>query len=182
MTLKLQRIVLFVADLEKEAAFYREKLGLPVSEEREGWIEFDAGACRIALHRGKRKARLDFNSDRAPGRHPAGTAGPGCAPERRQTASGSRSFLQQRQGSGGKSLSDQRLTNACQRAAVTRSLSLLRAASLIFRRALFEDSRPRYTRYDVPAGRRYRLELRHVLPGIRPGVGDKKLRAFATFV
>ncbi len=63
MTLKLQRIVLFVSDLEKEAAFYREKLGLPVSEEREGWIEFEAGACRIALHRGKRKPRLDFDCE-----------------------------------------------------------------------------------------------------------------------
>ncbi len=30
MTLDLQRIVLFVSDMEKEAAFYREKLGLPV--------------------------------------------------------------------------------------------------------------------------------------------------------
>lgn len=63
MPLDLQRIVLFVSDMEKEAAFYRDKLGLPVSEEREGWIEFDAGACRIALHRGKRKPRLDFASE-----------------------------------------------------------------------------------------------------------------------
>lgn len=62
MTLELKRIVLFVSDLEKEAAFYRDKLGLTVSEEREGWIEFDAGSCRIALHRGKRKPRLDFTS------------------------------------------------------------------------------------------------------------------------
>lgn len=65
MTLNLQRIVLFVADMDKEAAFYRDKLGLPVSEEREGWIEFDAGACRIALHRGKRKPRLDFETHTA---------------------------------------------------------------------------------------------------------------------
>lgn len=65
MTLDLQRIVLFVSDMEKEAAFYRDKLGLPVSEEREGWIEFDAGSCRIALHRGKRKPRLDFESGAA---------------------------------------------------------------------------------------------------------------------
>lgn len=62
MSLALQRIVLFVSDLEKEAAFYRDKLGLPVAEEREGWIAFDAGGCEIALHRGKRKARLDFES------------------------------------------------------------------------------------------------------------------------
>ncbi len=62
MSLKLQRIVIFVSNLEKEAAFYRDKLGLQVTEEREGWVAFDAGGCEIALHRGKRKARLDFES------------------------------------------------------------------------------------------------------------------------
>ena len=65
MSLKLQRIVIFVSDLEKEAAFYRDKMGLPVVEEREGWVAFDAGGCEIALHRGKRKARLDFESSEA---------------------------------------------------------------------------------------------------------------------
>ena len=35
-------------------------LGLPVVEARKGWIEFDAGGCTIALHRGARKPRLDF--------------------------------------------------------------------------------------------------------------------------
>ncbi|MDJ0935443.1 MAG: hypothetical protein QNI93_08600 [Kiloniellales bacterium] len=60
MSLELKRIVLFVADLEKQAAYYRDGLGLPVLEEREGWIEFDAGGCSIALHRGARKSRLDF--------------------------------------------------------------------------------------------------------------------------
>ncbi len=62
MSLNLKRIVIFVSDFEKEATFYRDKLGLPVAEEREGWIAFDAGSCEIALHRGKRKPRLDFDS------------------------------------------------------------------------------------------------------------------------
>ena len=60
VSLELKRIVLFVADLEKQAAYYRDGLGLPVLEEREGWIEFDAGGCSIALHRGARNPRLDF--------------------------------------------------------------------------------------------------------------------------
>ena len=62
MSLNLKRIVIFVSDFEKEAAFYRNKLGLTVAEERDGWIAFDAGSCEIALHRGKRKPRLDFDS------------------------------------------------------------------------------------------------------------------------
>ncbi|WP_282604981.1 VOC family protein [Pelagibius sp. Alg239-R121] len=65
MTLRLERIVIFVSDLDKEAAFYRDKLGLPVCEEREGWVAFDAGSCEIALHRGKRKPRLDFATGEA---------------------------------------------------------------------------------------------------------------------
>ena len=60
VSLELKRIVLFVADLDKQAAYYRDCLGLPVLEEREGWIEFDAGGCSIALHRGTRNPRLDF--------------------------------------------------------------------------------------------------------------------------
>ena len=60
MSLNLKRIVIFVQDLEKQAAYYRDRLGLPVLEEREGWYEFDAGGCSIALHRGARNPRLDF--------------------------------------------------------------------------------------------------------------------------
>ena len=54
MNLELQRVVLFVHDLGAVAAFYRDVLGLPVKpnpdDERE-WLEFQAGACTIALHR-----------------------------------------------------------------------------------------------------------------------------------
>ncbi|MDJ0942289.1 MAG: VOC family protein [Kiloniellales bacterium] len=52
--------MIFVSDLDKQAAYYRDRLGLTVLEEREGWVEFDAGGCSIALHRGRRKPRLDF--------------------------------------------------------------------------------------------------------------------------
>ena len=60
MSLELKRIVIFVSDLEKQSAYYRDRLGLTVLEEREGWIAFDVGGCAIALHRGTRKPRLDF--------------------------------------------------------------------------------------------------------------------------
>jgi catechol 2,3-dioxygenase-like lactoylglutathione lyase family enzyme len=60
VSMNLKRIVIFVSDLDKQAAYYRDCLGLPVLEERKGWVEFDAGGCSIALHRGTRKPRLDF--------------------------------------------------------------------------------------------------------------------------
>src|SRR5215469_4044396 len=54
MRLKIKRVVLFVRDVGSVAAFYRDVLGLPLknTEEAPGWLEFDAGACSLALHSG----------------------------------------------------------------------------------------------------------------------------------
>jgi catechol 2,3-dioxygenase-like lactoylglutathione lyase family enzyme len=50
--LDLRRAIIFVKDLEVMREFYRDTLGLrpiPGSEEP-GWVEFDAGNSRLALH------------------------------------------------------------------------------------------------------------------------------------
>ena len=44
--------MIFVKDLPRMAAFYRDTLGLKAIEETrmENWVEFDTGAARFALH------------------------------------------------------------------------------------------------------------------------------------
>ncbi len=54
MNLRIARIILFVADLPKVAAFYQRYFGLePVGAAEEGWLELRAGGCNLALHHGK---------------------------------------------------------------------------------------------------------------------------------
>ncbi len=47
----LVRVVLFVEDIERVTAFYRDILGLRVVNDEGGFVELDAGKCRVALHK-----------------------------------------------------------------------------------------------------------------------------------
>ena len=52
MDARLSRIILYVQDVERLAAFYRDALGLAVVEAIAGeWAVLKAGTCEIALHR-----------------------------------------------------------------------------------------------------------------------------------
>ena len=53
MKLDLKRIVVFTADVPGLARFYQDVIGLAVLGREEGWVEFEAGACRLALHHGR---------------------------------------------------------------------------------------------------------------------------------
>lgn len=53
MQLRLSRVVLFTANMDKMVAFYRDVLGFRLKTDEKGWKEFDAGSCGIALHAGK---------------------------------------------------------------------------------------------------------------------------------
>ena len=55
MDLRLARIILFTANLEALTAFYRDVIGLTVVGREPGWVEFAAGGCAIALHKGRGK-------------------------------------------------------------------------------------------------------------------------------
>lgn len=55
----LSQMILFVKDMAGEVRFYRDVLGLEVRHphgladySNEMWVEFDAGACSLALHGG----------------------------------------------------------------------------------------------------------------------------------
>ena len=53
--LRIKRVILFGRHIPSLVCFYRDVLGLPLltDESDDGWAEFDAGGCRLALHRGR---------------------------------------------------------------------------------------------------------------------------------
>ena len=51
MKLQIRRIMLFAKNMKAMTRFYEEQLGLHVLERSDGFVDFDAGGCRIALHR-----------------------------------------------------------------------------------------------------------------------------------
>lgn len=51
MKLQIRRVMLFVRDMKTMAQFYEERLGLKVLERSTGFVDLDAGSCRLALHR-----------------------------------------------------------------------------------------------------------------------------------
>jgi catechol 2,3-dioxygenase-like lactoylglutathione lyase family enzyme len=72
MKLQMRRVVLFVQDVTKVGAFYRDVLGLlpKISpDDPKAWLEFDAGNCSIALHdggtasTGRRQPKIVFNAE-----------------------------------------------------------------------------------------------------------------------
>ena len=52
MRVALNRVILYVQDVDRLATFYQQAFGLPVVEEIKGdWCVLDAGPCQLALHR-----------------------------------------------------------------------------------------------------------------------------------
>lgn len=64
---ELMEVIVYVADMNAQVAFYREKMGLkvkyPINTEdfsEEFWVELDCGPCSLALHAGgKRRFGVD---------------------------------------------------------------------------------------------------------------------------
>ena len=53
MSIQFQKpdyIIVFVSDMQRSTAFYRDTLGLPLKFTSPGWTEFNTGAITIALH------------------------------------------------------------------------------------------------------------------------------------
>jgi len=48
--MKLGQLILFTGDVDRLAAFYRDVLGLSVTESEPGWCVLDAGGVSFALH------------------------------------------------------------------------------------------------------------------------------------
>ncbi len=72
MTIKLEKldyIVVYVSDMQRSVAFYRDVLGLTMQMQSPGWSEFGTGTTRLALHRGG-----EGKQSEQPARPPAGVA------------------------------------------------------------------------------------------------------------
>ncbi len=47
---KLDCTIVFVSDMMRSTAFYRDVLGIPLRFASAHWTEFDSGGCTLALH------------------------------------------------------------------------------------------------------------------------------------
>lgn len=52
LPLTMRRVILFTRNLSEMTTFYRDLLGLRIIGEEDGWVDFEAGACGLALHAG----------------------------------------------------------------------------------------------------------------------------------
>jgi len=59
---ELMEVILYVQDMNAQVAFYRDKLGLPVTSpqgladySREFWVTLGTGACTLVLHGGGKR-------------------------------------------------------------------------------------------------------------------------------
>ncbi len=60
MAIVLNRVILYVQDVDRLASFYQQAFGLAVVEEIKGeWAVLAAGACELALHRVGQAYRVD---------------------------------------------------------------------------------------------------------------------------
>jgi lactoylglutathione lyase len=70
--MKLNYAIVFVSDMARSIAFYRDVVGLPVKFETPQWTEMVTGDATIALHAGKAAAPPSQS-------HSAGTCRPGLS-------------------------------------------------------------------------------------------------------
>jgi len=71
---RLSYAIVFVSDMGKSVAFYRDVIGLTLRFESPGWTEFDTGGATLALHASEAQG-----SGEAAKHLPAGRCHPGLA-------------------------------------------------------------------------------------------------------
>lgn len=72
---KFNYVIIFVSDMQRSIAFYRDVLGLAVKFETPHWTEFATGETTIALH----PAELPSAATRTGDKAPAGVCQPGLS-------------------------------------------------------------------------------------------------------
>jgi lactoylglutathione lyase len=61
--------LIFVSDMAKSVAFYRDALGLPLRMESREWSEFETDGCTLALHLSKHGQLAPVGKDKIPAGH-----------------------------------------------------------------------------------------------------------------
>ena len=73
--MQLDLVIVFVSDMKRSVAFYRDVLGLPLKFESPGWSEFKTEGATLALHASKGAKGTDDDGEQ-PGRCRPGLAVP----------------------------------------------------------------------------------------------------------
>lgn len=71
--MRVNYVIVFVSDMQRSTAFYREVLGLPLKFESPEWTEFATEGATLALHASERAASADDGTQPVP----AGRCRPG---------------------------------------------------------------------------------------------------------
>jgi lactoylglutathione lyase len=71
---RLSYAIVFVSDMTRSVAFYRDVTGLPLRFESPGWSEFDTGGATLALHAAEGQGTGEAGKDLRPGRSHPGLA------------------------------------------------------------------------------------------------------------
>ena len=66
---KLSYTSVFVRDMARSVAFYRDAVGLVLRFESPEWSEFATGSCTLALHRAAEGAMAPVGADNIPAGH-----------------------------------------------------------------------------------------------------------------
>src|SRR3970040_828420 len=73
--MRVSYAIVFVSDMKRSVAFYRDVIGLPLKFESPGWTEFETEGATLALHAGEKT-----NSGKEDPEHlPAGRCRPGLS-------------------------------------------------------------------------------------------------------
>jgi predicted enzyme related to lactoylglutathione lyase len=73
--MRVSYAIVFVADMSRSVAFYRDVIGLPLQFETPQWTEFATGGATLALH----AAESPWTTGAAATHNPAGSCRPGFA-------------------------------------------------------------------------------------------------------
>lgn len=72
--MRVSYAIVFVSDMQRSVAFYRDVIGLPLKFDSPEWSEFTTEGATIALHRAEKSAEPEGNTDM-----PAGHCRPGLS-------------------------------------------------------------------------------------------------------
>jgi lactoylglutathione lyase len=73
--MRLSYAIIFVSDMKRSVAFYRDVIGLPLKFESPGWTEFATEGATLALHQAKAPATANPKGENLP----AGRCRPGIS-------------------------------------------------------------------------------------------------------